>query len=707
MTYSHRYVLPTLTLVVLLGSPSASLLAQEAASDAQSPEVIILDEVTVEESADRLETTSASTATKVATPRRLTPISISSVTSTALKEQDARILGDALENAAGVTVHRNGGTSDLFYIRGFESLNSSVVLTDGALEPEASLYRTYNVERVEVIRGPLGFLYGGNPLAGAVNLVRKGPAAGRRGSVSLFGGSNDTGYATFDYNHGDDDGRRAFRILGMLEDSAGYRDGRESNDWAINPSYRQRVGNDTILTFNAEVHRAELSPDSGLPLLNGAIPDVPRTNAYQTPFDFDDRDLLRLRFDIETRLGNGVRLHNKTYFTQLDESSAGTILNGAFAFGPVPPLVSRLQARLDDEQNVLGNQTDFHFDVETGGVRHQFVIGLEIQQHTDDFALGFFELPFIALDNPVESATGPGDPIFGIGFAGDTTTTIIAPYVLDTIHLGERWRLAFGGRFDSIDFEDDLTGFSRNDDQFSPFAGLLYAPNDDLSLYVSYGESFNPPSATVAASGREPEEGQQIEVGAKASLFDGRVDASFAVYRLEKDKVPIADNTGLLAQIGDQQSEGLEVELAGNAAGGTRWRFAYAYTDAELVRFTESVFNFQTFMFDVLDFSGNAPAWVPEHVADFWVSKRFDTGLSLAGGARYVSERFVDEDNVVEMDAYVTLDATIAYTRGGAWTARAHLKNLTDEDFEIRGLGAQSVTPADGFHFLAGLEFDF
>jgi len=701
--------LAPLLLALGLALPAAGDETGPAAPPAERPDITIRDELTVEEQLDRaFAPEDAATATKQAAPRRLTPISLSVISDVVLHEQDARILGSALENVAGVTAHRFGGTTDVFYIRGFESLSSALVLTDGALEPEVSTYHTYNLERVEVVRGPAGFLYGGSALAGAINLVRKRPLGQRGGGVQLLGGSYGTVYGAFDYHLGSAGGAHAFRLNALYTDTDGYRDDLGNTSWALNPSYALRASDRTTLYANAEIEDGDLSSDTGLPLLGGAIPEVPRSRSYQSDLDVNERDVLRLRLDLETVYGPRFVLRNKTYLTELDQHSAGTVINGAFVFGPFEPLVARVLAGLDDRQQFLGHQVDALFDLGDGAVRHQLVAGLEVQRLADDFDLGFFNLPPIGLFNPIETARPPLVPIPGSRTTGDVETTVVAPYVLDTIAIGARVKLALGARYDAIEIDDARTGFRGDFDQASPFAALLYAPDQRFAVFANYGRSFSPPSTTVVADGREPEEGEQIELGVKADLLGGRLAASLALYRIDKEKIAIADNTGFLAQQGDQRSQGLELELSGRAGRSTlHWLFSYAYTDAELIEFRESIFNFETFTFDVFDFSGNRPAWVPDQVADLWLSKRFRNGLTVAGGARYVAERFVDEDNAVELDDYVTFDAAFAYTRGGPWTARLHLKNLTGEDYELRSFSSLAVLPAEGFNLQAGIDLRF
>lgn len=693
-----------LTLIAILAAPRvrAEEPTPETSPDAgeAAPQLTVEEELLVEDTAPYLPETHG-TFTKGSTPLRLLPASVSALSHSLLRDRNALVLGDALTNVPGVNAQSNSGVHDLFFIRGFESLSSSLVMTDGAPEPEATFYQLYNVERVEVVRGPAGFLYGGNPLAGAVNLVRKRPVGGTDARLSLLGGSHSTLQTSLDFNYGLPSGRAGFRLNGLWQESDGYRDDKASAVSAINPVFTFLAGDTTSITVSADVLRSEFEPDAGIPLFFNTLPDVPLSRSYQTPFDFSDQELLRLRLDVESRISSRLTLRNKTYFTSLDWESRGTLINGVvpgFAGGGE---VVRTRTVLDDRQEFLGNQLDAIVTWDSGSVSHRLIAGVEVVQQTDDLRLDVGFLPGIDLFAPVETAPETDFLIPAFGTTAEATTVIVAPYLLDEIELSDRWRVFFGGRFDSIDFDDDATGLSKSDRQFSPFVGALFAPSESVSLYANYAEAFSPPSTTVAGNDREPEEGSQVELGVKTEHFGGRLRTSLAVYQLEKDQIAIVDATGVTAQLGDQESQGFELEITSSPRPRLHWTFSYAYNDAELVRFTE----LDPFFFSLLDHSGNTPAYAPEHLASLWLSQRFAGGFGISGGARYVSEQFIDEDNLFEIDDYVTLDALLTFERE-RWGARVHLRNLTDEEYFGRGFGSASILPADGFNVMGGFHLD-
>jgi TonB-dependent siderophore receptor len=648
--------------------------------------------------------------TKLPLPLLQTPASVGVVARPLLEEQGSVVLGDALRNVSGLNVQTQNGVADYFLVRGFDSVANGLVLTDGAAEPEISFYQLYNIERVEVLKGPGGFLYGANPIAGTINMVRKQPSSGRFVDLGLTGGSFGTFGGTLDWNAGGE-GPFAFRLNGLWQDSDGYRDDKPSEVRGINPAFSWRTGSRGVLNLNLEFLDTSFSPDAGIPLLRVfgpsfqtvgfEIADVPRTRSYQSPFDRSEQETRRAQVDYETEISDRLSLRNKTFYRKLDWLSDGTILNGvAPGHGSFSDHVIRTLILLDDTQEFFGNQLEAVYRAETGGIDHSLLAGVEVGRYDDDFTLDFALLPLISLDNPVETAQGiqriPNQ-------AAEASSQVIAPYVIDRIGLSERFNVILGARWDSIDYEDKVSNTSRDFSKVSPILGLVYSPVPSFSLYANAGQAFAPPSSRVVGE-RRPEESQQIELGTKAEFWGGRLQSTFAVYELERENVAIPDLTGFIQQTGTQRARGAELELAAEPVRGLRTLFSYAYNDSELTRFSEIVIvgpNPTDFV--VIDRSGNQSAFAPEHIANLWVSKRFGA-FGIGAGGRYLSEQFIAEDNAFELDPTFELNASLSYELAD-WRLNLHLRNLTDEEIFTRGFGNTSVIPAPGFSVYGGFEY--
>jgi catecholate siderophore receptor len=315
-------------------------------------------------------------------------------------------------------------------------------------------------------------------------------------------------------------------------------------------------------------------------------------------------------------------------------------------------------------------------------------------------------LPAIDLFNPQESADELPPLLPGQSAAGDSSSRVLAPYLIDEIQITPRFRFLVGARYDDIDFEDEISQTSRRDGKLSPLLGTVFQPLDSLHLYANVAQSFAPPSPRVTGD-RQPEESQQVELGARQSLLDGRMRLTAAIYQIERENIAIPDDNGFTQQVGDQRARGFELELAAELPRGFHGLLAYGYTDSELTRFSETVF-VPVFppQFVVLDRSGNKSAFAPDHLASLWLSKNLGHGITLAGGLRYVGEQFIAEDNATRLDDYWLVNLAAIY-QIRQWRLSLHLNNLTDQDYETRGFGTSSVIPGQPFSALLGLDYRF
>ena len=588
------------------------------------------------------------------------PANLGTVNEPVMRDQFDLVLTDALRNVSGINVQTQTGVADLFLIRGFDSLSGALVLTDGAAEPEVTYYQMYNVERVEVYKGPTGFLYGTNPLAGTVNIVRRQPQAGNFGRAAVSAGSFNTFQGTVDWNAANQDGDLAFRLNGLWRQSDFYRDDKQSETWAVNPSFTWRPDDVSSLNLNLELGKAEYQPDSGLPLLaEGSLPEVPRARSYQSPFDFSDQDIGRVQVDYERRLNEAWTLRNKTYVRSLDWRSNGTIITGLNTGGPPPadPLcnpffiptpdqVCRSLSLLDDQQDLFGNRFEAALSGATGSVQHDLLLGLEISRFTDRFTLDQASLNPIDLFDPVETTTSVSPSPFQ---AGDVQSDVVAPYAIDQITFSKKWQVMAGARWDSIDFQGDRTSLnlfappgtvrvddiSRSDSKLSPMLGVVFAPTAHLSVYGNAAESFAPPSPRAIGS-PEPEQSRQLELGLKTKHMDGKITSTIAVYDLERDNIGIPDATGFLQETGDQRSRGVEVEFAAEPRPRLRAFLSYAYNDSELTSFRECAGGVSDPATGIcplgsVDQSGNTAPFAPKHLLNLWVSQRFQSRWGIAG----------------------------------------------------------------------------
>ena len=634
---------------------------------------------------------SSSIATRLPVANTSVPASVSAVGRATIEEQGSLNLGDALANASGVNVQTGSGVFDFFVIRGFDSLTSGLVLTDGIPEPEVSFYNLYNMERVEVLKGPGAFLYGGNPLSGTVNLVRKQPVFETFARLGGSFGSFGTYRATADVGGKDRQETVAFRLNGLLQGSDSYRDDKDNSTWAINPAVTWRIDERSTLRAQLEYVKASFKSDSGLPISENALVDVPRKRSYQSPFDDSDQETYRLQLSFDRQLADEIRLRNRFYYTDFDWPSSGTLFNGVAPNAEGSQDLFRSLLELDDHQKFIGNQLEVVLSRSTGAVNHTLLGGIEVARLSDEFTLDVAALPNIDLLTPVESAARPLFIIQSQSTAADARSLVVAPYFVDQIDFGERYEAFVGARFDAIDYEDVTTGTDRTNSKLSPMIGLAYKPTPDVSVYGNMSQAFAPPSSQVVGD-RKAEESRQLEVGLKGKLAQGKLLGSLAFYELKKDNIAIPDETGVARETGDQRSRGAELEILTQLSPSWSVLFSYALSDAELTEFRK--ISFGAAGVTVEDHSGNTPAFAPTHILNLWSSLGVARGLSVSAGLRYVGDQYIDEDNVFQIDSALTANAALRFDLGNS-SVRFHVDNLTGEKFETRGFGATSVIPAD------------
>ncbi|MBT4502270.1 MAG: TonB-dependent receptor, partial [Gemmatimonadetes bacterium] len=497
----------------------------------------------------------------------------------------------------------------------------------------------------------------------------------------------------------------AVRFNATQQASDSYRDDKDSRIRAVNPAVTWR-NNRTTVTANLEYVTSDYKSDSGLPIVNAGLPDVPRTRSYQSPFDASDQDIYRARVHLRSKLSKQLLLRNELYFTDFSWVSQGTLFNGVYPNAQGSLDLIRSFLLLDDRQKGLGNRLEFQLSLPSTTEPHTLMAGLELRRWTDVFTLDVALLPSIDLFDPVETATEPVHKLPEQSQGADSRSTVVAPYVTGRFVLSESLQAFLGGRYDRIDYDDPLTSTSRNYRKLSPMAALVLSPTEDLSLYLNAGTAFAPPSSRTVGP-REAETSRQFEAGAKKYLVDNRLHASLALYHLDKDNIGIPDATGVTVQNGDQRSRGIELEVMVHPVRNWHTFMSYAFSDAELTRFAEIVpVPTQTgITYQHVDRSGNQPAFSPRHILNTWTAVGLGNGLEFGVGARYVGGHYIAEDNQYRIPGTLTFDASGSYTYKGT-RFQVNIRNLTNRKYETRGFGSTSVIPANPLGLYSALEFN-
>lgn len=632
------------------------------------------------------------------------PFSLSIVSNRTVRESGARVLSDAVTGASSVNTVSGFGTFDLFYVRGFESLANGLVMIDGVREPESTFLPAYSIERIEILRGPSGFVAGPDASSASINVLRKQPKAGDFAGFGARYGSFASYDVDADLGMSNEDSTVSARLPMFVRGSDGWRD-RENKQWGLNPGIRVVRPNGLVLTLNYERLRSEFLPDVGIPLVNNAVPNVASSNVYQSPFDYSEQDLDRFRLRVEKPIGANSAIKNLAYYTRLGWLSDGTLPVGAFNIQGFD-LTARTLTMLNDEQRLLGNRLWFETTRTASSRTQRLSVGVEAYRMQDDYSLDVGLLPVMIIARPVETATRPVPLIPGQSLRAEARNTVLSAFASSDTSWGDRVQTLVGTRFDSFGFTEDNFGIDKSWTKFSPFAGVNVGLTGKARLFASYSKGFTPPSTLVLGS-REPEKTQQIEAGLKIADAARGLRATFSAYELKRENVTIPDGSGQPRPTGDQRSRGIEVEGGfDRTRGGVA--ASYAYTEGILTDYAETGivgFDPATFQprYGTVSRSGNDSPFAPRHL--FSVRGRLDLGRGFLVSAafRATGKQFIAEDNAFAIPSARFVDAAVSYSKSRI-RVTAFGDNLLDEKSYTRGYASYSVLPVPERRFSVRLE---
>ena len=239
------------------------------------------------------------------------------------------------------------------------------------------------------------------------------------------------------------------------------------------------------------------------------------------------------------------------------------------------------------------------------------------------------------------------------------SATDVAPYVSDTMSIGDFWKVIAGVRYDR--YNASLTNTislppsaSQSIGFTSVRAGVIYQPTETQSYYLSYGTSFNPSLETLALTNGQqsldPETSRQYELGAKWDLLDGNLSLTAAIFDTEKDNVRSQISTGVYELTGDIRVKGFQLSAAGRLTRNWQVFGGYTYLDAEIVKAS------------VLDGTqGKVPANTPQNSATLWTTYNFTSAWQAGTGIAYMSDRYASNNNAVKVPDYFRWDAMVGY----------------------------------------------
>ena len=684
----------------LLGAAALSVLiaapiAQAQASD--EDEVSVQDEIVV---VGQYLYTDQINALKAPTPIIDVPQSLSIITADQILQQGFDSISDLISYTPGVNASQGEGHRDAVVFRGVRSTADFFI--DGVRD-DVQYYRPlYNLEQVEILRGANALLFGRGGTGGLINRVTKKADldevfTGYQASVDTFGAFG----AQVDSNFVVSD-NAAIRVNAMYESLENHRDFYDGDRFGINPTAKIELSPATTIDLSYEYINHERFIDRGIPTGTNGRP----VEAFED-IVFGDADLNTT--ELEAHLLRGVVQHqiNDTLKARVTASYSDydklyqNFYASSFNQAADPTRVG-IDGYVDTTQRQSFTLTgDLIGEFETGSIGHTFVAGAEyIDTSNDNDRFNAFwsgsndDVEFFLVQRPLNFRGGVGVNFDGVATTNDFTADlndrsaaeveVLSFYVNDQIEVNQYLDIVLGLRFDSFDFSVDVvdpvlfdTGTisidprSSTDDRVSPRAGLVFKPQENVSLYASYSESFLPRSgeqfATISGGDPfDPDVFETAEIGVKWDFVPG-LSFTAAYFQNEQTRADRDDDTGENFEVRGLEIEGIELQLQGNVTEQLFVTAGYSYLDGET------------------DNGAEIPRELPESTFSVWGAYQVTDKLGFGLGATYQDESFITDFDIGStgphptLPAYTRADAAAYYDISDTMRVQLNIENLTDE----------------------------
>ena len=606
------------------------------------------------------------------------PQTLSIVTDDEIRKQGFRELGDIVRYTPGVNTSQGEGHRDSIVFRGVRS--TADFYLDGVRD-DVQYYRSlYNLEQVEILRGPNALLFGRGGTGGIINRVTKKAVLDEQfGSFDM--GADSFGAFDFavDYNVSTGE-KSALRINFHSDTLENHRDYYDGDRYGFNPTLRLELSPVTTLDLSYEHADHERFIDRGVPTLNGE----PVEAFEEIVFGDTNTNLTTLRADIyranlshefsDNRKGNLVVQYSD--FAKMYQNYYASGYSGGDTFTADGYKDPTERTNLIISGNIVN-------EFQTGSAKHTLLVGAEIiDTENENFRYNTF---FITTedDNEVFNITRPIN--FGVNAAGvrtyndftadlksktESDIQVTSIYVQDQIDVTDNFKVLLGGRFDNFDItvRDVKKGTSetREDEEFSPRAGLIFKPQENVSLYVSYAESFLPRSGEqfkkldANAARLDPDVYESTEIGVK---WDIRPGLSFtASYFDSEQTVATRDSdTGENSEIVGLQVDGIELELKGQVTEKLSLAIGYSDLDGETAK-------------------GGEPREIPEYTASLWATYEVNDRFGIGFGVTAQGESNIKNDKPgLILPDYTRVDFAAYYDLADDLSIQLNVENVTDE----------------------------
>lgn len=613
-------------------------------------------------------------------------------------DQAARDITDLYRSIAGVSEFSYSGVT----FRGFR--DSGNVFYDGVRGDSYSGFsvpQIFNVEKVEVLKGPSSALYGGGEPGGIINYVTKKPTFERFGELSLSAGNFNLKGGQIDMRGGLTDSV-AYRAATFYEKEDSFRDNASKENLILAGGLLFKLAANTELLTTVDHVQQDLGGHRLRGVLAADNGDFIVDRSFNTNESFDFQNLeattiqarLKHRFSDNSRITATLRLLENEREQAYHEPRGWVDVNGDGEANVDDGTIRREyrdQFRANDEASLT---LDYVKILVLGNFEHTLLVGGDIYDVDSDFDYlrARYEADNVRNLNVFTPNYGETDPsTYNLRDLNTTGGKFQRSgfYLQDYVRFSDRWSLLAGLRYDNFEDEAKSDGFTFSDSNIAPRLGLTFKPNEDSAYYLNYSESFKPTSLRTQEAVLEeedisldPETGRQWELGLKQKLLSGRALGTVAIYQIVKRDLALSnpndtgpgDGITALVNLGEVESKGIEFTLVGDISDNWTVTANYAFNDTTVVRGSR-----------IRNTFGDGDKFVnaPEHQFGFWTRYDFvQINSSIAFGLDYVSEQISFDDQRVK--SYQIADASWTTSWDKA-TLQINVNNIFDKEYAVSG----------------------
>jgi catecholate siderophore receptor len=670
---------------------------------------------------------STSTATKTDTDIKDIPQALTIISESQIEDQQLRSIADVLYFVPGATPGTGEGNRDQVTLRGN---NTTADFFVNGIRDDVQYFRDfYNVDRIEILKGPNAMIFGRGGGGGIVNRVTKRSSLNEYrqviGSVDSFGGFRLNG--DIDQPLTENVG---VRVNGMYENGDSFRRHVDLKRYAINPTVGIMAGPDTRIDLSYEYLHDRRTTDRGVPSQNGEPLEGRDNTFFGDPDDsYAKADVNIATFAVEHRFAEGLTLRNRTLYGDYDKFYQNIFPNSAVSGTDTVNLSAYNDTTT--RENLI-SQTDLIWENRLAGIDQTLLFGFELgqqkskQRRRNGFFLTPGQIPSerTSLTVPISDPTVDAQVVFlpfntsggclpsNLGPCTPTNFTkgkahVAAIYAQDQIRISPMFEIVAGLRYDH--FELDVTNlnsgveFGRTDDLWSPRLGLIFKPMPNLSLYASYSRSFLPQSGDqfsgldINTETLKPERFDNYEFGAKWEPVEGLL-ATAAIYQLDRSDTRVAnpDGSGTFLLSGEQRSKGVELGLERSISNEWQISAGYAWQKAEVTEATTACP------------SGDCKMpLVPKHSFSLWSRYDFTKRLGAGLGVIARSKSYASIGNQVTLPGYARVDAAAFYKIAKEIEAQINVENLFGADYFATAHSDNNIAPGAPTNVKAAIRFGF